>query len=371
MIGMLRLDRQRDIIRDDLDRRIARVLDHGGFIAGPEVAEFEDALAAYVGKGEVISCASGTDAIVLALMAHGIGVGDAVFVPSLTFIASASAICLVGATPIFVDIDEEMLTLCVVDLQRKHAQVRRDGALKPRAVIAVDLFGMPAHYDRLGEFCSEASLVLIADAAQSFGGSLDGDKIGSLADVTCLSFYPSKGLGCYGDGGAVTTADPMIASRLRSLRWHGTEADKSVCERIGLNSRLDSIQASVLLAKLAHLDTEIARKKEIAVRYRAAFLPHMRGQKWPDNAEPSWGYFCLILEKPAILKLRLLERGIQSIQYYTTPLHRMSTFSGCPGVHDLPATERCAERLLALPMDGYLADEEVDQICDVLATASD
>ena len=257
---------QRELLGDSVERAISAVLDHGQFILGPEVAELERQLAAFCGARHCISCANGTDALLLALMAEGIGPGDAVFVPAFTFVATAEVAVLAGATPVFVDVRPDTFNLDVESLEAAIGEAKKRG-LKPRCVIPVDLYGQPADYKAINEIAEAHGLLVLADAAQSFGASLDGKKVGTLATYTATSFYPSKPLGGYGDGGAVFTDDDDKAARLRALRNHGKGPGRPDTEYLGLNSRLDSIQAAILLEKLRLFPAEIPARQKRADRY--------------------------------------------------------------------------------------------------------
>lgn len=368
-VSMLRLDRQREVLREELDSRIAEVMRHGRFIDGPEVRELEVQVSTYVGGGtQTVSCANGTDALVLVLRACNVGPGDAVFVPSLTFIASASAIKLVGASPVFVDVDPNTLTLAPADLIDKIGHTLSDGKLHPKAVIAVDLFGAPADYIALNRLCEEFGLALVGDAAQSFGAVQAGKRVGELAHVTCLSFYPSKGLGCYGDGGAVVVRDDDLLEVVRSLRWHGTDESRGRCERIGLNSRLDSLQAAVLLAKLNVFAHESERRQEVAQRYMQALPSGYRVQEMAAQGMSSYSYFCVITENADEMQKQMGHYSIDSIRYYSTPLHDMPAFFGSDGADSLPVTSALSRQILALPIDGYINDVELDHVCEALGS---
>ena len=260
-------------IRGRVDEAIARVLDHGRYIMGPEVAELEAGLAAFVGEGEVVSCASGTDALVMALLVRGAGPGDAVFVPSFTFAATAEAVAILGATPVFVDIDPVSYNLDAASLD---AAVRGlDPGLRAAGVIPVDLFGLPADYEAIDTVCAQHGLWIIADAAQGFGGGIGDRRVGRFAPLTTTSFFPAKPLGCYGDGGAVVALDPDDAKVLRSVRVHGSGSDKYDNVRLGINGRLDTLQAAILIEKLRIFPEELHRRDAIAAAYTEALADHV------------------------------------------------------------------------------------------------
>ena len=265
-IAFMDLETQRDRLRPDLDAALAQVINHGQYILGPEVGELEELLADYCGSAACVSCASGTDALVLPLLAEGIGPGDAVFVPSFTFVATAEAVVLTGATPVFVEVDEASYLIDIPSLESAVMHAREIG-LKPRAVIPVDLFGQPADYAAVAAIAEHESLFVISDAAQSFGARQRKRRVGKLAQVTATSFFPSKPLGCFGDGGALFTDDLELATRLRSIRMHGAGTDKYDNARVGMNSRLDTMQAAVLLIKMKVFDQEIEARQKIAEAY--------------------------------------------------------------------------------------------------------
>ena len=287
VIRMLDLGAQRRRLGGRIDAALSRVVDHGAFIMGPEVAALESRLAFYCGAAHAIACSSGTDALVLSLLAVGVGPGDAVLVPSFTFAASAEAVRLVGAVPVIVDVRDD--TFCLDPPSAAAAlDALHDSALTPRAVMAVDLFGQPADYGSLEGLCAEHGLVLLADAAQSFGATWQGRRVGSIAHITTTSFFPAKPLGCYGDGGAVFTDDEATAGVLRSLRVHGQGADKYENLRVGLNGRMDTLQAAVLLEKLSIFDDELAARRQIAERYRSELADVVEIPVVADGATSAW-----------------------------------------------------------------------------------
>lgn len=263
-IPFVDLNAQYRRLKDDIDRRIATVLNHGGFIMGPEVGELEAELARRAGVGQVVSVSSGTDALLIALMADGIGPGDAVFLPAFTFTATAEVVLVAGAVPVFVDVDRNSCNLDPVDLERRIRETRSKANLRPRAIIAVDLYGLPADYDRLGSIARREQMLLIGDAAQSFGAAFNGRPVGVLAPVTATSFFPAKPLGCYGDGGALFTDDRQRADLYRSIRVHGQGTAKYDVARVGMNGRLDTLQAAILMAKLNVFNDELAARGRLA-----------------------------------------------------------------------------------------------------------
>jgi dTDP-4-amino-4,6-dideoxygalactose transaminase len=279
-ISFIDLKAQQALIRDQIDAAITRVLDHGGYIMGPEVSALERDLSSFCGAKHSISCASGTDALLIVLMAKNIGPGDAVICPAFTYTATPEVIALLGATPVFADVSEDTFNLDPQSLPRAVDAAKKAG-LKPRAIIAVDLFGHPADYDKILPFAEDHGLFVLSDSAQGFGGTLNGRKTGTFGLATATSFFPAKPLGCYGDGGAIFTDDDELAKIMRSIRLHGQGASKYDCARVGINGRLDTIQAAILIEKLKIFPREIALRQEVAARY----AEHAQDCRWP--ARPS------------------------------------------------------------------------------------
>lgn len=368
-IAFIDLAAQRARIGNQIDAAIARVLDHGHFIMGPEVAELETRLADYCGVAHAVTCASGTDALLMVLLARGIGPGDAVIVPTFTFAATAEVVALVGATPVFVDSLPDTGNLDPAGLEAAFHAARGTGA-SPRAVIAVDLFGQPADYDEIEAFCAEHDLFLVADAAQSFGGTWRGKRAGAIGDVACTSFFPAKPLGCYGDGGAVFTDDPDLASILRSLRVHGQGANKYDNVRIGLNGRLDTIQAAVLLEKLEIFDDELAARDRIARRYTDALAEVVDVLELRSEATSAWAQFTVGVDTRDGIARALADAGVPTAVYYPVPLHRQPAYDAFPIASDgLPISERLASRVLSLPMHPYLSESVQDRVINALQAA--
>jgi dTDP-4-amino-4,6-dideoxygalactose transaminase len=356
------LQAQRRRISDKVDAAIARVLAHGAFIMGPEVFEFERRLAAYAGVGHCISCANGTDAIGLALMAKGIAEGDAVFVPDFTFVATAEAVAWLGATPIFVDVEAESFNLDPASLERAIEHAKKLG-LKPRAILPVDLFGQPADYRRIAPIAQAYGLVVVADAAQSFGARLENRRVGALAHLTTTSFFPSKPLGCYGDGGAILTDDGEAAELLRSLRVHGQGSTKYDNVRIGINGRLDTIQASILLEKLAIFDSEIEMREGIARRYTEALGRSVPVPRLMPGATSVWAQYTILVPDRAKVQKACEAAGVPTMIYYPIPLSRQIGYRHYPSAPGgLPVSERLAGQVLSLPMHAYLEPAMQDRV---------
>lgn len=352
-----------------IDAAIGRVRAHGQFIGGPEVADFERRLAAFCGARHAISCANGTDALSLVLRAEGVGPGDAVFAPSFTFVATAEVVPIVGATPIFVDVRDDTFNMDPASLEAAIAQAQRLG-LTPRAVIAVDLFGLAADYAALGAIAKRRGMTLIADSAQGFGASFHGRRSGALADWTTTSFFPAKPLGCYGDGGAVFTDDDARAALVRSLAAHGADADRRAYARIGVNSRLDTIQAAILIEKLAIFEDEIAARNRIAARYAQALAGLAQTPAAPEGLVCVWAQYTIQIDDRDAVAARMKEQGVPTAIHYATPLHRQPGYRHFPRAPGgLPVSERLSRRVLSLPMHAYLDETTQDRIVAALRDA--
>ena len=351
-------------------RRIDEVLEHGQFILGPEVGELEERLAAFAGSRHAIGVASGTDALQIPMMAWGVGPGDAVFVPTFTFTATAEVPLLLGATPVFVDVEEDSFNLSLDDLRRQVERVQREGKLRARAVVAVDLFGLPADYGELHAMAEELDLLLMADAAQSFGGSLDGRRVGSLAPVTTTSFFPAKPLGGYGDGGAVLTDDSELDDACRSIRMHGKGDDRYDIVRVGVNGRLDTLQAAVLLAKLEVFDDELKERDRLADKYDAALSGVARTPARFAGKVSAWAQYTLQVDDRDAVRARLQERGVPTAVYYPQPMHLQTAYrEHGDGEGSCPVSERLSQRVLSLPMHAYQDNEATEEICEEVKRA--
>ena len=360
---------QREQLGDSVERAISAVLKHGQFILGPEVAELERQLASFCGARHCITCANGTDALLLALMAEGIGKGDAVFVPAFTFVATVEVAILAGATPVFVDVRQDDFNLDVESLEAAIGEAKRRG-LKPRCVIPVDLYGQPADYKAIGEVAAAHGLLVVADAAQSFGASRDGQKVGTLAPYTATSFYPSKPLGGYGDGGAIFTDDDDRAGRLRALRNHGKAPDQPDTEYVGLNSRLDSIQAAILLEKLRLFPREIAARQERAERYAEGLGSVVKVPELMAGATSVWAQYTIITERRDALAKACRAAGVPTAIHYANALNSLPPYRQAPTPPGgLPQAEWLAERVISLPMHPYLSDEAQDLIIGTVRQA--
>ena len=372
MISFIDLAAQQQRIRSDIDARIAKVLDHGQYIMGPEVAELEAELASYAKAKHVISCSSGTDALILALIAFGLRPGQGVIVPSFTFAASAEAIAVLGAIPVFAEIDGRSFNLGAdrLDsaLSAAHAQ-----QIDIVGIMAVGLFGQPANITALSDYAQAHNLWMLDDAAQSFGGRWQDRPSGSLADITATSFFPAKPLGCYGDGGAVFTDDDEMAERARSARIHGQGSDKYENIQIGMTARLDTVQAAILLAKMAIFDEELQLRNKVADRYEQLLSEHVTTPFIAADAYSSWAQYVIILPEAsnrADIQTRLSADGIPSAIYYPRPMHTQPPYKRYPvSEGGLAITEYMADHVLALPMHPYLDETVQRNVADGLISA--
>ena len=362
-IAFIDLKAQQRRLGDRIPRAIQRVLDHGQFIMGPEVRELEEKLSEFSGAGHVITCASGTDALLMALMAHGTGPGDAVLVPSFTFVASAEAVALLGATPVFVDVEADSFLLDVTRLDAVLATAIRSG-LNPRGIIPVDLFGQPADYMEINRFAGQHGLFVIGDGAQSFGAQLDGSRVGALTQVTATSFFPAKPLGCYGDGGALFTDDDGLAGTLKSLRVHGKGADKYDNVIIGMNGRLDTIQAAILLEKLAVFPEEIDLRNQVADRYGAMLEGVVDVPVVRTGCTSVWAQYTIKTKDRDAVSGELRKKGIPGAVYYPRPLHRQTAYNAYPCAPDPGVSEWLSSVVLSLPMHPYLEEHQQVTVCD-------
>ena len=378
------LKTQQEIIRSDLDAKIRKVLDHGNYIMGPEVFELEKVLAAFVGAKHGIGCASGTDALLMALMAHQIGPGDAIFTTPFTFVATAEVIQLIGATPVFIDIDSDSFNIDAKLLDKAIRAIKNNNKeeypiprnlntrLKPKGVVAVDLFGLPADYTSINAIAKSHDLFVIEDAAQSFGAEYHEKKACSLANIGCTSFFPAKPLGCYGDGGMCFTDDDQLATVMRSIRIHGQGNDKYENIRIGINGRLDTIQAAILLAKFSIFPREVDLRNEVAERY-SSVLRDIKGLTIPKvekNVKSVWAQYSLLAKSTGqrndIIK-RLKNVDIPTAIYYPKPLHLQTAFKDLGYVkNDFPVSESCAASIFSLPMHPYLNEATQKEIAAML-----
>src|SRR4051794_2449047 len=363
-ISFIDVAAQRRRLGTRIDDAVRRVMDHCLFVNGPEVAELERQLAAFCGARHAIGVASGTDALVLVLMAKGIGRGDAVICPSFTYAASPESIVLAGATPVFCEVDENTFNVGPVGIERAVAAAKRAGPT-PKALMTVDLFGLPADYEAINPVAEKLGLYVIDDAAQGFGAAVKERSIGTLAPVTTTSFFPAKPLGCYGDGGAVFTDDDELADLIRSLRNHGQGTDRYDNVRVGMTGRLDTIQAAVLIEKLKIFPEEIVARERIARRYNAALADVVGVPHLSNEHSCVWAQYTVRVPdgRRDALALELREQGIPTALYYPTPSHRQGGYRDYPvGEGGLAVTERLAGEVISLPMHAYLDEPTQDRI---------
>lgn len=366
------LKKQYSVLQKEIDRAIQDVSSAGAFIMGLQVRELEQQLAEYVGVKHCLSCANGTDALTLALKAWGIGPGNAVFVPDFTFFSSAEVVSLEGAMPVFVDVCEDTFNIDPEDLEFAIKQTLEEGRLTPKVIVAVDLFGLPADYARIRQIADKYGLLILEDGAQGFGGSYDGRRACSFGDIATTSFFPAKPLGCYGDGGAVFTDNDEWAALIASYRVHGKGSDKYDNVRIGLNSRLDTIQAAILQVKLkAFKDYELDAVNVAADRYTTLLRDTVATPGLPEGYRSSWAQYTIKLKDAAerdTLQASLKAAGIPAMIYYRTPMHMQTAFAGLDNRLCPTATSLCS-RVLSLPMHPYLAEEDITRVCDAIKAA--
>jgi len=383
MIPFIDLAAQQKKIYPGLERRIREVLAHGKYIMGPEITELEDEMARFVGVKHVLSCSSGTDALLMALMAYGIGPGDAVFTSPFTFIATAEVIALLGATPVFVDIDPttfnmgpSKLALAIRAVQENDPSIyplpkAGNSKLNPKGIIGVDIFGLPADYERINAIARDEDLFVIEDAAQSFGGTCNGRKAGALADVAATSFFPAKPLGCYGDGGAVLTDNDDLADVMESIRVHGKGKEKYDNVRIGINGRMDTLQAAILLEKLAIFPDELRARDRIARRYSHGLAEFVQVPRVPEGYTSAWAQYSIVPDSREGMQEALRKADIPTAIYYPKPLHLQDAFSDLGYTHGVfPVSEEISRKIFSLPMHPYMREEVIERIVDVIKSGS-
>lgn len=369
-IAFIDLAAQQSRLEPKITNAIGRVLEHGKYIMGPEVKDFEKALCQFSNQSHAVSCSNGTDALILALMALNVGPGDVVFCPAFTFAASAEAIACLGATIMFVDVLETTFNMDPSSLELAVKQVSDQKIGKPCVVMAVDLFGQMADYQSLRTIADRNGMKIVSDAAQSFGARRDGVQVGEFAEIVTTSFFPAKPLGCYGDGGAVLTNDDELADVLRSLRVHGQGTHKYENIRVGLNARLDTIQAAVLLEKIAVFEEEIERRMVVARKYQERLDPAIRTPLLSENDVSTWAQYTVKLDDRERVQARLKEAGIPTAVYYPLPLHKQIAYADCPRVGNGPfCSEKLSTLALSLPMHPYMDDEVHDYICSKMNEA--
>jgi dTDP-4-amino-4,6-dideoxygalactose transaminase len=371
-VPFLDLKAQQARLGPALRARLDAVLAHGQYILGPEVAELEAKLAAFCGAAHCVTVSSGTDALQIAMMAEGIGAGDAVFLPAFTYTATAEVPLLLGATPVFVDVDPRTFQIDLAHLKTRIAEVKRAGVLKPRAIIGVDLFGQPADWPAISAIAEADGIFTLDDCAQSFGAVLNHRRLGTAAHATATSFFPSKPLGAYGDGGALFTESDERATLYRSLRTHGEGTTRYEVLRIGMNGRLDTMQAAVLLAKLEIFEAEIARREAIARIYDAELADLLDIPARVQNSASAWAVYAVKLRDSAqrdVAQNALKAAGIGSAVYYPRPLHRQPAYAATHDGAALPVSEDLATRIMALPIHPDLTDMQVRRVAATLRAA--
>lgn len=361
---------QQNLIRPQLDAAIKKILDHGQYIMGPEVKEFEGQLREFTGAKNAVTCANGTDALTLVLMAWGVGPRDAVFVPSFTYVASAEAPAQLGATPFFVDVLEDTFNIDPESFKQAIIDCRKLG-LNPSVVIAVDLFGQPANVDAITEIAHAENIKVLVDGAQSFGATSRGRRVGSMGDATTTSFFPAKPLGCYGDGGAVFTNNDEDAEIINSIRLHGKGSQKYDNVRVGLNSRLDTLQAAILIEKLKLFENELASRSQVANIYNQLLDQHCKVPKLSLECTSAWAQYTINIDQRDRVQNDLKALGIPSVVYYPIPLSQQIGYRSFPCVSTgVSVSERLSERVLSLPMHPYIDREKqnfiIDQVLSVL-----
>jgi dTDP-4-amino-4,6-dideoxygalactose transaminase len=374
-IPFIDLQAQRARLGASLDKAIAEAVAGGQWILGPQVAELEKQLAAFAGAKHAVSCANGTDALLIVLKAWGVGPGDAVFVPAFTFAATAEVVVLAGAVPVFVDVLSDTFNMDPASFEAAIAKIKREGTLKPKAVIPVDLFGQAADYRRIVPIARAAGLKVLCDVAQGFGATLDGVRTAAMGDAAATSFFPAKPLGCYGDGGAVTTNDAGLADMLKSIRMHGQGDDRYEHVRIGVNSRMDTIQAAILIEKLKIFPDEIVKRERIAQRYNAGLAGNrIRVPRVIDGAQSVWAQYTLVVEGAskddrAKLQADLKAEGVPTAVYYPIPLSAQKAYREFPSV-PTPVSDVLSAQVFSLPMHPYLDEATQDRIIAAVRKAA-
>lgn len=367
------LKTQYQVLKPRIDKAIETVLNEGQFIMGRQVQELEQTLADYVGVKHCITCANGTDALFMVLMAWDIKYGDAVFVPDFTFFATAEVVSLIRATPVFVDVDPDTFNIDPVKLEVAIKEVLKEGRYQPRVIIPVDLFGLPANYPAIETIAKKYKLFILEDGAQGFGGQIGNRRACSFGHAATTSFFPAKPLGCYGDGGAVFTNDDELAEKIRSIRVHGKGSSRYDNVRIGLNSRLDTLQAAIIQVKFqAFVEYELDNVNKVAQLYTEKLKDNVKTPIIPDGYYSSWAQYTIQLETKEqrdALQGELRDQGIPTMIYYPKPMHRQKAFSNIPCLKsDTSATERLCDRILSLPIHPYLEEDDIEKICRVITS---
>ncbi len=367
------LKTQQSFIRPAVEKRFQDILNHGAYIMGPEVQHMESVLADFCNSTYCISCGSGTDALLMSLMAWNIGRGDAVFVPAFTFAASCEVIVLLGATPIFVDVKRDSFNMCAISLQQ-GIQDAKNAGLNLKCVMAVDLFGRSADWDNITHIARKNNMRVLDDAAQGFGGTYKGRRIGSIGDATATSFFPAKPLGCYGDGGAIFTNDANMYEKLLSIRIHGQDTgDKYKNARIGINGRMDTLQSAVILEKMPIFEQEISTRNQVAKQYNHMLHSTVTVPKFADGIISTWAQYTIILPDNSnrhAIQCHLQQNGIPTAIYYPIPMHKQQAYqNGIIANGTLPISDHLSQTVLSLPMHPYLTASDQQKVCDTLKSA--
>ncbi len=361
------LGAQQKRIRESLEINIRKVLDHGRYINGPEIKELEEKLASYAGVKYAVGVGSGTDSLLMILMGNDVGPGDAVFTPTFTFIATAEVVQLLGATPVFVDIDSDTFNMDVKKLKEAIKKVLEDGKLKPRGIIPVDIFGQPADYDEINQIAKNYGLFVLQDAAQSFGATYKDRKSCSLVEFAATSFFPAKPLGCYGDGGMIFTSEEAFYDKMISIREHGKGIDKYNNIRVGINGRMDTLQAAVLLSKFEIFNEEIQMRQEVAGKYNMSLKDVVKVPFVREKNISAWAQYSVLHNERERIINKLKNNGIPTAIYYPKPLHLQTAFSNLGySKGAFPVAEKVAGEIFSLPMHPYISQAEQGSIISLI-----
>jgi len=366
-IPFIDLAAQQKLLRPQIDAAIAKVLDSGHYIMGQEVTDLETKLAEFTGAKHALVCSSGTSALVLAMMVLGVKKGDAVFVPTFTFIATAEAVILAGGTPVMVDVRKDTFLMDDEDLKKAILWAKEQG-LTPKLVMPVDLFGLTADYDKIDAIAKENGMQIVCDGCQSFGAALGNKRVGTLGAISATSFFPAKPLGCYGDGGALFTDSDESLELMKSFRVHGMGADRYENVRIGINGRLDTIQAAILLVKMTVLEDELKKRDEIATKYREG-IKNASHQLVPTGYKSAWAQYSMLVENRDKVQAALKEKGIPTMIYYPIPIHRQKAYEALASGREFPVADMLSQKILSVPMHPYLDSETQSYIIDAMNSA--